>query len=76
MEESINYNMDNELLFNVDNHQMHQDAHEGNVPSFNDLTLQIRKSSCISKATFKMKDNRVDQIGKKYSTFIQALIAK
>ncbi len=23
-----------------------------------------------------MKDNRVDQIGKKYSTFIQALIAK
>jgi hypothetical protein len=45
--------MDNELLFYVDKHQMHQDAHEGNVPSFNDLTLQIRKSSCIPNLLLK-----------------------
>jgi hypothetical protein len=61
---------------NIDNHQMDQDAREGNVPSFNDSTSQIRKSSCISKPTSKVKDNQIDQIGKKYSTFIQALIAK
>jgi hypothetical protein len=48
--------MDNKLLFdvdnlmdafydNIDNHQTDQDAHEGNVPSFSDSTLQIRKSN-------------------------------
>jgi len=78
--------MDNKLLFDVDNlmnafydnivnHQMNQDAHEGNVPSFSDSTLQIRKSSRISKPYFKVKDN-VDRSNKKYSTFVQALIAR
>lgn len=78
--------MDNKLLSDVDNlmdafynnihnHQMDQDANEGNVPSFSDSTLKIRKSSHISKPIFKVKDN-VDWFNKKYSTFIQALIAR
>ncbi len=50
-------------------------AHEGNVPSFSDSTLQRRKSSRILKPYFKVKDN-VDRSNKKYSTFIQALIAR
>jgi len=60
--------MDNKLLFDVhnlmdvfyniiDNHQMDQNAHEGNVSSFSDSTLKIRKSSRISKPIFKVKDN-------------------
>jgi hypothetical protein len=65
-----------EFYNDIDNHQMDQDAHEGNVPYFNDSTLQIRKSNYISKPTFKVKDNQIDQIGKKYLTFIRALIAK
>jgi hypothetical protein len=50
---------------------MDQDAHEGNVPFFNDSTFKIRKSSCISKPTSKVKDNHVDQTGKKYSTLFE-----
>jgi hypothetical protein len=68
LKKDINYNMDNKLLFdvdtlmdafynNIDNHQMDQDAHERNVSSFSDSTLQIRKSSRISKPIFKVKDN-------------------
>jgi hypothetical protein len=60
--------VDNNLLFdvdnlmdafydNIDNHQTDQDGHEGNVPSFSDSTLQIRKSSCISKPIFKVEHN-------------------
>jgi hypothetical protein len=43
--------------------------------SFSESTLQIRKSSRISKPIFEVKDN-VDWSNKKYSTFIQALIAR
>ncbi len=78
--------MDNKLLFdvhnlmdayynNIDNRQTDQNAHEGNVLSFSESTLQIRKSSRISKPIFEVKDN-VDWSNKKYSTFIQALIAR
>jgi len=42
---------------NIHNRQTDQNAHEGNVSSFSESTLQIRKSSRISKPIFKVKDN-------------------